>query len=73
MEGSGVGRGFSEGTNNGTSKGLESRVREVSGLTEKELAEKRFEVQEFFEVKGSEMVKEKARLLVERLRAQGKL
>ena len=67
MEVSGVGREFSEGTNNGTSKGLESKVREEL------LAEKRFEVQEFFEVKGSERVKEKARLLVERLRAQGKL
>lgn len=73
MEVSGVGREFSEGTNNGTEGLVVSRVREVSGLTEKELAEKRFEVQEFFEVKGSERVKEKARLLVERLRAQGKL
>ncbi len=73
MEVSGVGREVFEGTNNGTKGLVESRVREVSGLTEKELAEKRFEVQEFFEVKGSERVKEKARLLVERLRAQGKL
>ena len=73
MDGSDVGREFSEGTNNGPERNVESRVREVSGLTEKELAEKRFEVQEFFEVKGSERVKEKARLLVERLRAQGKL
>jgi len=70
MEVSGVGREFSEGTNNGTERNVESRVREVSGLTEKELAEKRFEVQDFTGLTGADEVKRKTRLILEKLRAQ---